>query len=293
MSRRPPGAIRADATLTTWIGVPTDKSGAIVTDGQSAPPGVDITKPHAARVYDWALGGKDNYAADREYAAKVVAVTPEYPRLAKANRGFLERAVRLLAESGIRQFIDLGTGIPTSPSVHDVARDTDPSARVVYVDNDPIVTIHNDALLATEEGIHSFQADIRQPQEILGHPGLRTLIDFDEPVGVLIVAVLHIIPDADDPAGIVSAFRERMPPGSYLALSQLTSDSDEEAVAQAQAATAGTAIPLAFRPREEIRRFFGGFELVEPGLVGVQEWRPDTLAPATRLTVLGGVGRKL
>lgn len=258
----------------------------------AAHPGIDITKPHASRVYDWALGGKDNYPADRAYGEQVVAVAPEYPRLARANRGFLERAVRLLAEAGIRQFIDLGTGIPTSPSVHEVALAADPAARVLYVDNDPIVTVHNDALLATQEGIRSIQADIRQPEEILGHPALRALIDFAEPVGVLLVAVLHVISDEADPAGIVRQFRDRMSPGSYLAISQLTSDSDPEAVAQAKSATDNTAIPLAFRSREQILRFFDGFELVEPGLVSVQQWRPASEVQPTRLTVLGGVGRK-
>ena len=255
-------------------------------------PGIDITKPHAARVYDWALGGKDHYEADREYGEQVVAVAPEYPRLARANRGFLERAVGLVAGAGVRQFIDLGTGIPTSPSVHEVATAADPTARVMYIDNDPIVSVHNDALLANAENVRSIQADIRRPDEILGHPALRELIDFAEPVAVLLVAVLHVIPDSADPAGIVARFTERLGPGSYLVLSQLTSDGDPEAVARSRAATQDTAIPLAFRPHREILGFFDGFDLVEPGLVSVHEWRPVAPAQPTRLVVLGGVGRK-
>jgi len=263
-----------------------------VVDEHPAHPGIDITKPHAARVYDWALGGKDHYAADREYGEQVIAAAPDYPRLARANRGFLERAVRLVAGSGVRQFIDLGTGIPTSPSVHEVATAVDPSARVLYVDNDPIVSVHNDALLATVENVRSIQADIRQPDEILAHPALRALIDFTEPVAVLLVAVFHVIPDSADPAGIVARFTEFMSPGSYLVLSQLTSDSDPAAVAASKAATDNTPIPLAFRSREEILAFFDGFDLVEPGLVSVREWRPVAEAQPTGLIVLGGVGRK-
>ena len=155
-----------------------------------------------------------------------MAVAPEYPRLARANRGFLERAVRLVAGAGVRQFIDLGTGIPTSPSVHEVATAADPSARVMHIDNDPIVSVHNDALLANAENVRSIQADIRRPDEILGHPALRELIDFAEPVAVLLVEVLHVIPDSADPAGIVARFTERLGPGSYLVLSQLASDGD-------------------------------------------------------------------
>jgi len=257
-------------------------------------PRVDTTKPHAARVYDWALGGKDNYAADREYGERVVAVAPEYPRLARANRGFLVRAVRFLAESGIRQFIDLGTGIPTSPSVHEVARGIDPEARVVYVDNDPIVSIHNDALLATDKGLATILADIRNPESIIENEALRALIDFSEPVGVLLVAVFHVIEDEADPAGIVATWRDRMAAGSYLVISQLTSDSDPEAVAEAKAATDGTSIPLAFRSTEQIGGFFDGFELADPGLVSVERWRPDIeVTSSTRMTVLGGVGHRI
>jgi hypothetical protein len=254
---------------------------------------IGVTRPHAARVYDFVLGGRDNFAADREYAAKVMTVAPEYPRLARVNREFLIRTVRLLAESGIRQFIDLGTGIPTSPNVHEVARAVDPSARVVYVDNDPIVAMHNAALLADDQRVVTIRADIRRPDEILAHAGLTSLIDFAEPVGVLLVAVLHVISQDDDPAGIVARFRERMAPGSHLVISQLTtSGSDSEAVAQTQAATANTPVPVFFRSSAEILRFFDGLDMVEPGLVSVAEWRAEAEPPPTRLTVAGGVGRK-
>ncbi len=155
--------------------------------------GIDTSTPNHARVYDYVLGGKDNFAVDREAAKKVLAVAPDTRRLARANRAFLVRTVRFVAESGIRQFIDLGTGIPTSPNVHQVARGVDASARVVYVDNDPIVVEHNHALLASDEGVVTIEADIRRPAEILGNPELEMLIDFDEPVAVLMVAVLHLV----------------------------------------------------------------------------------------------------
>ncbi len=162
----------------------------------------------------------------------------------------------------------------------------------MYVDNDPIVSVHNDALLANAVNIRSVQADIRQPDEILSHPALRGLIDFAEPVAVLLVAVLHVIPDSADPAGIVARFTGLIGLGSYLVLSQLTSDGDPEAVAQSRAATENTMIPLAFRSHREILGFFDGFDLVEPGLVSVQQWRPVAQTQPTRLVVLGGVGRK-
>jgi hypothetical protein len=262
-----------------------------VSDHEPVPAGIDVTKPHVARVYDWVLGGKDNFAADREYAERMMTAAPEYPLVARANRAFLIRAVRFLAESGIRQFIDLGTGIPTSPNVHEVARSVDPAARVVYVDNDPIVAVHNDVLLAGDPGVATIQADIRRPDEILDHPDLRRLIDFDQPVGVLLVAVLHVIAD-EDGAGVVARFTEPMAPGSYLVISQVTSDSDPETVARAQEMTENTDIPVFFRSNAEIMEFFDGLEMVEPGLVSVTDWRPETESPRTRLIVSGGVGRK-
>ncbi len=237
-------------------------------------------------------GGKDNYAVDREAAERVLAVVPDQRILARANRAFLVRAVRLLAESGIRQFVDLGTGIPTSPGVHEVACGVDASARTVYVDSDPIVTAHNDAMLAADERVAVIQQDIRRPGEILDDPRLRALINFDEPVGVLLVAVLHLIPDEQDPAGIVARFRGSMAPGSHLVLSQFSADSDPAAMAQLRAVAAGTPVETYFRPRDEILPFFDGFELVQPGLVSVEQWRPGADAPATRLKVTGGVGRK-
>lgn len=256
------------------------------------PPGSDPAKPSAARIYDYLLGGKDNYAVDRAAADKVLAVAPDQRRLARANRAFAIRAVRVLADAGIRQFIDLGTGFPSSPSVHEVARQADPSARVLYVDYDSIVHSHNTALLASDHQVASVQADIRQPAAILGHPDVTRLIDFDHPVGVLCVAVLHLVSDADDPAGIIATFRARMRPGSYLVLSQFTSESDQEAMAELRAVAAGTPVETYFRSKDQILRFFDGFELAEPGLTNVQDWRQDTVTAPTRLKIFGAVGRQ-
>lgn len=251
---------------------------------------IDPTKPSAARIYDYLIGGKDNYAVDREAAEKLLAVVPDQRLLARANRAFAVRAVRALAQEGIRQFIDLGTGIPTSPSLHEVARTVDRTARVVYVDNDPIVKAHNDALLATFEGVVSIEGDIRRPQEIIDQVRGRKLIDLSEPVGLVLAAVLHLIPDGQDPAGIVARFRSHLAPGSYLVLSQFAAHSDPGAMARLRAIADGTPVETYFRTREQIHRFFDGFQLLSPGVVDVEQWRPDGEAPSTRLKISGGVG---
>jgi S-adenosyl methyltransferase len=256
------------------------------------PSGLDPAEPSAARIYDYLLGGKDNYEVDRVAADRVLAVAPDQRRLARANRAFAVRAVRALTGAGVRQFIDLGTGIPTSPSVHEVARESIPSARVVYVDHDPLVQVHNAALLASDDRVAAVQADIRRPAVILDHPEVTSLIDFTEPVGLLCVAVLHLVPDAQNPAAIVADYRGRLCPGSYLVLSQFASESDPAAMAQLHAVAAGTPVETYFRPREQIRSFFAGFDLIEPGLVMVQDWRQDAITAPTRLKIAGGVGRK-
>lgn len=252
----------------------------------------DPAQPSAARIYDYLLGGKDNYAVDRAAADRLLAVVPDQRSLARANRAFAIRAVRMLAAQGIGQFIDLGTGFPSSPSVHEAARQAVPSAPVVYVDHDPVVHAHNTALLAGDDQVASVLADIREPEAILAHPDLTRLIDLRRPVGLLCVAVLHLVPDAQDPAGIVARYREALGPGSCLVLSQFASESAPEAIAALRAVAAGTPVETYFRSREEILRFFAGFELLEPGLASVQDWRPDSIVAATRLKITGGVGRK-
>lgn len=260
--------------------------------GPDGTPGTDPATPSAARIYDYLLGGKDNYAVDRAAAETVLAVAPDQRRLARANRAFAIRAVRALGQAGIGQFIDLGTGIPTSPSVHEEARKADPSARVVYVDYDPVVQAHNSALLAHGDQVAAIRADIREPEAILRHPDLARVIDFRRPVGVLCVAVLHLVADDQDPAGIITRFSEPLVPGSHLVLSQFTSESDPAAMAELRAVAAGTPVETHFRSAPQIRGFFDGYELLPPGLVPVQDWRNDTVTAPTRLSILGGVGQK-
>jgi S-adenosyl methyltransferase len=255
--------------------------------------GTDPTQPSAARIYDYLLGGKDNYAVDRAAADRVLAVAPDQRSLARANRAFAIRAVRVLAAAGIGQFIDLGTGFPSSPSVHETARQAIPSAPVAYVDHDPVVQVHNTALLAGDDRVASVLGDIRQPEAILDHPDLTQVIDLSRPVGLLCVAVLHLVPDARDPGGIIARYRDRLAPGSCLVLSQFASESDPEAMAALRAVAEGTPVETYFRSRAEIRRFFDGFELLEPGLASVQDWRPDSIAARTRLKITGGVARKV
>lgn len=259
---------------------------------EQAPKSLDITMPNHARVYDFFLGGKDNFAADRIAAEKIAKVAPDTGLLARANRGFLIRAVRLMAESGISQFIDLGTGIPTSPSVHEVARVIDPSARVVYVDNDPMVAAHNSALLASDEGLISVLGDLTRPDEVLTDPRLRAVIDFAKPVGLLCVAVLHLVTDAQNPTGIVADFAARLAPDSYIAICQFSAEGGSEAISRFKEIYANGPVRITFRPRSQILTFFDCLELLPPGLTEVENWRPEMQPLATRLKIVGGVGRK-
>jgi hypothetical protein len=250
------------------------------------------TLPSAARIYDYLLGGKDNYAIDREAADRLLAVVPDQRVLARANRAFVIRAMRLLVARGARQVLDVGTGIPTSPSIHEVFHAVDPTARVVYVDSDPLVKVHNDALLATTEQVTSIEGDVRRPERILDHVRSRGLLDLSKPVVVVLAAVLHLVPDAQDPAGIVARYRAAMAPGSHLVLSQFAAHSDPAAMARLRAIADGTPVETYFRSRERIARFFDGFDLLEPGLVDVERWLPDMDAPSTRLKISGGVAAK-
>ena len=248
------------------------------------PDGIDVTRPSIARIYDYALFGKDNFAADRAAAKKLFEAGLDR-RHALANRAFLVRAVRLLARQGVAQYLDLGSGLPTSPSVHEVARDTVPAARVVYVDHDPIVVGHNDALLATRDGVITIRGDIRDPDSVLAHGALTEGLDFSEPVAVLLLSVLHFISHEEDAPGIIARFRERLAPGSYLAISVGTSDgADPEMLAEATQTYAGARMPFTLRSQAQILDLFDGFDLVEPGLVSLPEWRPDLNTDRTPLS---------
>ncbi|WP_019632318.1 SAM-dependent methyltransferase [Actinomadura atramentaria] len=237
----------------------------------------DLNKPSPARMYDYFLGGKDNYAVDREAAAKVDAAVGKVMThdIVWENRLFLQRATRFLAESGIDQFLDLGTGLPTRGNVHEIAQEVTPDAHVVYVDNDPIVLTHGRALLAKNATTTIITADVRDPAGILENPQLGELIDFSRPVGLLSVALFHFISDHEDPAGILRAFHERLCPGSYLVLSHLTTDGPSaEKIGQVTDAYKNATSPIVFRPRAEIESFFDGFDVQDPGLVRPWSWRP-------------------
>jgi hypothetical protein len=266
------------------------------TGPEGEPIKIDTSVPHPARIYDYWLGGKDNYEADRKVAEAAIAATPGVVLGARENRAFLRRVVRYLAERGITQFLDIGTGIPTSGNTHEIAQSVDPAARIVYVDNDPIVMVHARALLrGTPEGRTSYiEADLREPESILTHPDTLGVLDFSRPVAVIIIGTLMHIRDEDDPWGAVRRFTDATCPGSYLAISHLTADFEPEKMnALAESYNTG---PLLFtnRTAAQVSRFFEGFELVDPGLVLIQNWRRDTPPrPDAVRGSYGCVGRKL
>ncbi|MFG1698502.1 SAM-dependent methyltransferase [Nonomuraea sp. NPDC049309] len=266
------------------------------------PPGIDPTVPSIARVYDYFLGGKDNYAVDRKVAEEALKIAPDAREAGRANRTFLRRAVEYMtAEAGIRQFLDLGSGLPTQGNVHEIAQAIAPEARVVYVDNDPVVLAHGRALLATNDVTTVVEGDIRRPAEILEHPEVLRFIDFGEPVGMLLVSVLHHVHDDEDPDGIMERFRSVLAPGSHLAIVHFHNPGDEHPEASKIALEAerdfnrnlGTG---RWRSRAEIAGYFGDMELIEPGLVPLADWRsePEDLIrqDVTRYNVLAGVGRR-
>jgi S-adenosyl methyltransferase len=263
---------------------------------------INTSVPNPARIYDYLLGGKDNYPADREVAEQLAAIAPVARDVVHDNRAFLRRAVRLLArEAGIRQFIDLGSGLPTQGNVHEIAQAIAPDARVVYVDHDAMVVTHSRALLAGDNTV-AIQADLREPDVILGHPEVRELIDFDQPIALLLVAILHFIPDDEDPFGIVARFRDALPAGSYLVISHGTRDvpvrpdMSAEAMAEMGARVEQlyqqTTAFIVTRPHAQVERFFDGFDLVDPGLVEIQRWRPDEANSTLPGGLYGGVGRR-
>jgi SAM-dependent methyltransferase len=260
------------------------------------PPGVDTRQANAARVYDYWLGGSHNFLPDQDLGRAMAAVEPNVRAIARANRAFLGRAVRFLGAAGISQFLDIGSGIPTAGNVHEVAQQANPASRVAYADIDPVAVAHSRAILAGNDNATIMEADVREPATILARAA-RGVIDLGQPGGLLLVAVLHFLADADDPWRIVATLRDALAPGSYLVLSHATNESRPE-VAQAAEKMYSHRAPASGRTRSraEILRFFDGFELVEPGLVYVPQWRPDSPAdvpsdPST-LWFLVGVGRK-
>jgi S-adenosyl methyltransferase len=257
--------------------------------------GIDTSVPNPARVYDYLLGGKDNYEVDRITAQAGMGAFPKIVKSARSSRAFLARAVRYLAcEAGIRQFLDIGTGLPSANNVHEVAQDVAPSSKIVYVDNDPVVLVHARALLtSTSEGVTDYiQADIRDPETILREAS-RTL-DFREPVAVLALGVLHFIDGDEEAAGIIRSLVEATPAGSYLGICHLTADFFPEMAELARRVNERQRnAPLILRDRERVARFFEGLDLVPPGLVQVSKWRPGSdMEAAAPAALWGGVARK-
>ncbi|MFH9661998.1 SAM-dependent methyltransferase [Streptomyces sp. NPDC017248] len=256
-------------------------------------------RPHSARMYDYYLGGKTNYSVDREAAEAVIRVFPAIEVVARVNRAYMHRAVRYLARQGVRQFIDVGTGIPTAPNLHEVVQGVAPDARIVYVDNDPIVLVYADELLdGTPEGItHYVEADATRPEKVLEAVESTECIDFGQPVALSLHALLHFVPDAKDAYGIVGRLVERLAPGSYLSLSHCTGDFEPEAWAAIVDTYERRGTPAQVRTRAEVERFFEKLELVDPGLVVAHRWRPEpasgpSLVSDAQVSLYAGVARK-
>ena len=260
--------------------------------------------PHAARMYDWLLGGKTNYAPDRAAAAELVRLLPVARRTALENRAFMHRAVQAVVGEGVTQFLDIGTGIPTSPNLHETAQQLVPSSRVVYADNDPIVLVHSRALhTSTAEGATAYvQADIREPDSILGHEELAATLDMTKPVALTLLTILHWLPDSADPHALVRRYIDALPSGSFLVISHLTTDLDAKSVGDAAHSLDDHGSTVRPRSRERVAAFFDGLDLIDPGLTLVEDWRPDVEsavsvlsggeAPAIPVPVYVGVARK-
>ncbi|MER6345655.1 SAM-dependent methyltransferase [Streptomyces sp. NPDC001595] len=258
---------------------------------------IDTAKPHPARMYDWYLGGKDNYPVDEELGRQMLALDPRVPVMARVNRAFMHRATRWLAQHGVRQFLDIGTGIPTEPNLHQVAQAVAPGTRVVYCDNDPIVLAHAAALLrGTPEGATEYlQADVRDPAAILD--GARKVLDLDRPVALSLVALLHFVPDEDGAHELVDRLLAELPSGSHLVMTHATADFTPQESAAATAKLKAAGVTLALRSRAEFTRFFDGLDLVDPGVAVVNAWRPELGEPVPGeddgvIPGYGAVGRK-
>jgi len=267
-----------------------------MTGQDRAPGGIDTSTPNIARIYDYLLGGKDNFAADRGAAERLIGAIPDVAAIARDNRSFVARVVRYLAtEAGIRQFLDLGSGLPTQANVHELAQAVAPDARVVYVDNDPVVAVHGQALLASGGQAGMVLGDLRDPAAVLQHPAVAGRLDLTRPVAVLCTSTLHFIASQARPHQIIAGYRDRIAPGSYLAITHGTREGDPRGEgAKAADVFRRASSQLHLRPLPELLRLFDGFELVEPGLVWITQWRPDPQAAPTGRpqSMRGGLGRK-
>jgi hypothetical protein len=269
-----------------------------MTGTESARDRIDTSKPHPARVYDWYLGGKDNYPVDEQLGQHIMSIDPGARRAARGNRWFMQRATRHLVRAvGIRQFLDIGTGIPTEPNLHQIAQFTAPDARVVYVDNDPIVLAHAEALLrGSPEGVTEYvQADAREPRKILEEAG--RVLDFDRPIALSLIALMHFIADEAGAYEVVDTLVDALAPGSCLVMSAMTADFEPENVRRGIETYAKGGVTLVGRSHDEVSRFFKGLDLVEPGIVSVKDWHPDLAEGETPIgdgpvSLYGGVGFK-
>ncbi|WP_432055730.1 SAM-dependent methyltransferase [Streptomyces sp. bgisy022] len=263
-----------------------------------APRSIDITVPSVSRMYDFYLGGSHNFEVDREAARKAMEFMPGLPKIMQANRAFMRRAVRFAVGEGITQFLDIGSGIPTFGNVHEVARAAEPAARVVYVDHDPVAVAHSREVLRGDERTDVVAADLLGPREILESAEVERLIDLNRPVALLLVAILHFVEDADDPYAAVAALREALAPGSMLVLTHASYEGIPLPPERAEGAVdvyRDIRNPLIMRTREDIARFFEGYDMVEPGLVPMPRWRPETPEEDVdpfAFSGFAGVGRK-
>lgn len=265
----------------------------------SVPPGIDFSRPHSARMYDYFLGGKDHFAVDRETAQAAMRAWPAVRTAARENRKFLGRAVRYLAaEAGVRQFLDIGAGLPSAGNVHEVAQQAAPDSRVVYVDNDPLVLVHARTLLTSAPTGRTayIEADLRDPGRVLADPAVRDTLDLGQPVALILVAILHFLADEDDPGGIVRALLGALPPGSWLVASHVTPEHDPAGVHGLERVYREGGVTAQARTAAEFADLvFPGLELVAPGLVLVSQWRPDSDGPQplpSEVNWYGGVARK-
>ncbi|KAA0023021.1 SAM-dependent methyltransferase [Antrihabitans cavernicola] len=256
-----------------------------------APVGIDLSVPSASRIYDFYLGGSHNFRIDRQIARNAIEMWPELPQIMQENRAFLRRAVRYLAEAGIDQFIDIGSGIPTAGNVHEVAREVNPEARVVYVDCDPVAIAHSRAILAEHTETVVVQADLRNPESITNHENVRAAIDFTKPVGILIIAVLHFLDDSAKPADLIARLCSDLASGSYLAISHAGANIAPERAAEHVDLYKRTPTPMTMRTHDQVEALFGDFDLVAPGLVGLTQWRSEG-PPSNAVPGFAGVGRK-
>lgn len=259
------------------------------------PTDIDLSRPSAARVYDYFLGGAHNFEVDRQLAEQIASMTPNLAETMRANRAFLRRAVRVLVAEGIEQFLDIGSGIPTVGNVHEVAQAANPAIRVVYVDVDPVAVTHSQSILEGNERAGVVQADFRDPELILAESQRLGLIDLTRPVAVLLAGVVHFVPDRDRPDKVVAALREATAPGSFLLISHATFEDQPPEVLEAQRLSARTGTEISLRSRAEITGYFGDFKVLDPGVVHLPLWRPETPgdvdAHPERFGAFGGVGR--